>query len=207
MYFDDFSKVSAIKVDYDYNSKNIEELCGAPINFSEIDNIIHDLNPGMNSFDFVILNNYIKSSNIKTVTELGCGSTSRFLDFCGIKRTTFALIEVGGDDSLDYNKCDIFEKADEILASAKESDMILIDSLHSDVMADFYYKNILKHVMKPVFIHDFYDKRKNCYSEQTFWEDNILNKFYNLYILANAYPVQRDNELYPQCSAILKPVL
>ena len=61
--------------------------------------------------------------------------------------------------------------------------------------------------MKPVFIHDFFDRGKQCYSEQSFWEENIINKFYNLYISANAYPVQRDNELYEQCSAILLPIL
>jgi hypothetical protein len=207
MYSDDFSRISILNIDYDYNTQNLENLCGSPIDFSEIDKALPDLNAGMNSLDFVILNNYIKSSNIKTITELGCGSTSRFLNLKDINRTTFALIEVGGDDTIDYIKCDIFEKANEILESAKESDLILIDSLHNDTMAKFYFNNVLKQTMKPVFIHDFFDRGKQCYSEQSFWEENIINKFYNLYISANAYPVQRDNELYAQCSAILLPIL
>lgn len=206
MYSDDFSKISQLVIDYDFNNKNIEDLCGCPINFSEIDNIFADLNAGMNSFDFVILNNYIKEKGIKKVTELGCGSTSQFLDMSGVERKSFALIQAGGTIPLEYEKCDIFKNSEAIFESAKDSDLILIDSLHSYDMSSFYFEHILKKCKKPVYMHDVFDKGKNCYSEQTFWEKHIAGKSYNLIICSNAYPAQRTDEIYPQVCAIWEPI-
>lgn len=206
MYSDDFSKISQLVVDYDFNNKNIEDLCGSPINFSEIDNVFADLNAGMNSFDFVILNNYIKEKGIKKVTELGCGSTSQFLDMIGVQRKTFALTQAAGSRPIEYIQCDIFKNSQAILESAEDSDMILIDSLHSYEMSSFYYEKILSICKKPVFMHDIFDKNKNCYSEQTFWEEHIAGKSYNLIISSNAYPPQRTDEIYPQVCAIWEPI-
>ena len=64
---------------------------------------------GMNLIDFYLLGQYIKNNNIKKITELGCGSTSAFLDKLGIYRESFSLFQAGGFETLNFVKCDIYE--------------------------------------------------------------------------------------------------
>lgn len=157
-------------------------------------------------FDLAILKAYIVKNDVKLVTELGCGSTSRFLDrICKVPRVTFALEDMLGS-GISFNKCDIFESYDVILDSCKQSDLFLIDAIHSAGMAEFYLE-ILKETKIPVYIHDWYLPDEQTWPEQNYWIEHILGKYYEPIVIARAFGIcPKDsfvNGGIPPCCAIL----
>lgn len=125
-------------------------------------------------FDLAILKAYCDYHQVKKVTELGCGSTSRFLDrVCKVKRTTFAKEDMVGYN-FDFIECDIFESYDLILQSCKESQLFLIDAIHTAGMAEFYQPILELGI--PVFIHDWYLPGEETWPEQNYWIENISYK-------------------------------
>lgn len=200
---DEYGPVSNTEIDNGEIINNIFELV---TDLKELKRKIKDMNLGMNSFDFLLLLYYIKKNNIKKVTELGCGSTSQFLDELNIKRTSFAMSREGGNKDLDFVYCDIFEKKEEICEDLLTSDLLIIDSLHTYSMAEFYDKNIISLIKKPIFIHDFFIKGNTTFTEQKYWEDHILNKTYKLKILSNVFSSLNNEERFRPCAAIIEPI-
>jgi|GEM_PF-5651466 len=201
-YNDEFGEISELYFDFEENENNIKKLLNNAFSFDEIQEYLPE-NLGMNKLDFLFLYKFIKSYNIKNVLELGCGSTSQFLDNLNIQRTTFALEQLGGDIPLEFIKCDIYDIKIDLMLAAKNSDMFLIDSLHTREMAEFYHENLLKHFKLPVFIHDFTRQGTECYSEQKYWEDFLLNKTYKMLILSDLHPSDIQEGLRQSCAIIL----
>lgn len=158
-------------------------------------------------FDLAILKGYIDYKKVQKVTELGCGSTSRFLDrICKVQRETFALEDMLGG-GIPFNKCDIYESTEVILDSCKTSDLLIVDALHCEAMAECYL-DILKETKIPVFIHDWYLPDEETWPEQNYWLKHILHDAYNEFIIARALETcPKDSFVHggiPPCSAILE---
>ena len=214
MFDDQFGDVANFNVDMHSMRENLLFLTeGKEFDFTFYENLFNKLDcyAGLNLIDFYILHKYIQKRNIKKVTELGCGSTSVFLDSISIKRESFEIDQAltSTKNTVNFNKCNIYESADKINESCKDSDLILIDSQHSRSMASFYYKNILMNNHLPVFLHDFMAPGKQTYSEQIFWVRYLLNKKYKLFIATDClfpdqiYKISRD---VPPVSAIFEPI-
>jgi hypothetical protein len=159
-------------------------------------------------FDLELLKNACTHFNVSKVVELGCGSTSRFLDrICKVERVTFANIDMTGGEfsTFKFINCDIFESYDLILEHCKTSQLFLIDAIHTAGMAEFYHP-ILKETKIPVFIHDWYLPNEETWPEQNYWIEQILD-MYEPFVVGRGIeycPVKSyvDGGI-PPCSAVL----
>jgi hypothetical protein len=203
--------------------------------FNEIDSFITEykieeiINPigvdlGINPFDLFLLKKYIEQNNISHILEFGAGSSSKFIDSLGIKRTSFALQSIFYN--IDYINLDIKSQYETIQKYIKENkfDMFLIDTEHTTDMATIINEKFLKPTKykKALFIHDWFDFNKVTYSEQIYYYNNILKKYKVAYITdlpdeyINKLKIKNniiDNKtMYhtqvhyvPRCSIILNP--
>ncbi len=175
-------------------------------------------NLGLNQFDLFMFETFIEEKKIKSILELGSGTTSKFLDILNIKRKSFALESIYHDDVV-FDKINLYESYEVVQKYMKENkiDMILIDCEHSKSMAQLIYDKILKtsNFNLPIFIHDWFDFGKQTYTEQIFYY-NTLFDHYNLYLMSdlpqnNVSKLTRinskilKNSHVPRCSAILTP--
>lgn len=184
--------VDSSLIEYNFNSIKTDEF-----DPSKIKHDYEMLDYGINPFDLWVLKNFVMNRNIKSVTELGCGSTTHFLNKLGLKVTSFALSNPSKHQIV-YNQCDILVNADKILESCDKSDLLLIDSWHHKDMAKFYHQNILKHINLPIFMHDWNKRGVVGYSEQVYWIEHILDKDYKLFIMTAIL----NNTIYDYCKAI-----
>jgi hypothetical protein len=217
IYHDDFGHLANYEVDLNKQINNFETLAQnfsyweyAKFTNEYLDILTQVGRLGMNLIDFYLLGQYIKNNNVKKITELGCGSTSAFLDKLGIYRESFSLFQAGGFENLNFVKCDIYESADIINKSCENADLLLIDSQHSNQMAEFYHKNILSRHKLPIFIHDFMDNGQPTYSEQIYWIENLLDKEYKIFAATNSlYPEKPTfllSGIFMPCAAVLEPI-
>jgi len=179
---------------------------------------------GINLFDLFLLKKFIEENNITHMMELGAGSSSKFIDSLGIKRTSFALDSVFYD--LDYVKLNIKDDYEIVQEHIRKNDfdMFFIDNDHSTEMAKLIcdkFLNLMDY-SKPLFIHDWFDFNKTTYSEQVYYYNNMLDKYDVEYmtdlpdVFINSLK-QKSNKIdnrilyhtavhyVPRCSIILKP--
>jgi hypothetical protein len=214
MFDDDFSHIAEYKVSYMTMKANIHKIVdGKEINLSFVESVFNNLDckAGVNLIDLFLLQKYIEKNNIKKVTELGCGSTSIFLDKLSIARETFAVDQalITNTNQVEFTKCNIYHSADIINESCKTSDLILIDSQHSYSMAEFYHKNILINHKLPVFLHDFMAPGRKTYSEQTYWSKHLIDKLYKIYLVSDCFfhgQLYKVSDIIPPVSAIFEPI-
>lgn len=159
----------------------------------------------VNPFDLHVLKCFCEANNIKRVTELGCGSTSKLMDSMGIQRLSFAKHDASFQD-ISFKECDIYESFDEILAECKQSDLFIIDSIHNTQMAHFYV-DILKQIDIPVFFHDWFLPGEDTFSEQNYWIENILEKLYKIDIVTRVVNI-KGYQFHPMvpCSVIFTKI-
>jgi len=149
---------------------------------------------GVNPFDLYILKNFISFKSIKKVTEFGCGSTTALIRSLGVECHSFALSDQSNSGVV-FNKCNILDSANIILEDCKTSGLVLIDSWHSSVMAEFYHKELFGFISLPVFLHDWFAPMEDTYSEQVYFAEKILDKQYELFLMTRLL----NSEIYDFC--------
>ena len=206
-YYDEYGAHLKYTVDYNELKYNFDSIKQIEYDSNIIKKYLNGFMPGMSYFDFWTLFNFIKNRKIKTVTELGCGSTTHFLQNIGLICNSFSLAaEDSVKNKVPHIECDIFESAKIILDSCYTSDLLLIDSLHTAAMAQFYHNNILTKINLPIFIHDWFDNGELGYTEQEYWIENILDKDYKLFLMTRIFDKVDIDTYRPfivSCSAIL----
>jgi hypothetical protein len=208
MLLDDFGHKINYVTDYSLIIKNFGNTVNGEFDFEKMKNRYGGCVVGVHPFDMWVLENYVFGNNIKTVTELGCGSTTYFLRSIGVNCVSYSLADAGLFN-IEFIKCDIFQSAERIVESCLVSDMLLIDSVHHYKMAEFYHTNILPYINLPIFIHDWFDNGEVGYSEQKYWVENILNKDYELFLMTiaiNKLDVEKLRPMPVPCSAILHKI-
>ena len=175
-------------------------------------------NIGMNALDLFCLKFFFEENNIQNVLELGCGTTSKFLDILKIQRKTFAL-DCIYFEGVEYEKLNLFEEYQTIQKYVENNivEFILVDCLHNEKMAELIFDKILKlsNFNTPIFIHDWFDFNKETYTEQVYYYNNLF-KFYDLYLMTDLPKEFIDKLQYdknsvdeichvPRCCAILTP--
>lgn len=182
-------------------------------------------NIGINAYDLFVLSQLIRYMNIKSVVEIGAGSSSVFISSLGVDRESFALdddnIPADYSSKLDfkYYKCDIRESPEikeQLLLCLSKSDMLFIDGEHSRNFAEFYYHNIIlsdsmkssNGKLKPLFIHDWHKSGNKSYTEQQWLLDIDIISIYSHYI-STSYLFSESRKKYypnravPMCSLLL----
>jgi hypothetical protein len=144
---------------------------------------------GICNVDMYLIIQWAKSMGVKKITEFGYGISSSLLDEAGFDRTSFSLDVSGGGkkhgvDKGKFVQCDLFDEAfsDQILESCKQSDLILVDCLHTWKMAKCYCENFLVPAKKPVAIHDMTGPhRKNIFKEQDYLDQHVIGKTFDVF--------------------------
>jgi hypothetical protein len=202
-YSDDFGVTRYFEIDMDKLKDNFMEINHEEYDLDSIKSFLDTTLFGINPFDLYVLKQYIVNKGIKRVCELGCGSSSYFMDKLGVHRESFAYEDVSRC-GVKFVECDIYESADMILDSCKKSDLLFIDSQHNTKTAEFYSKHILKYTNLPVFIHDWYLPDELKYPEQEYWIENLLYKTYDLFVLTRLMSIDEcECTNIKPCSAIL----
>jgi hypothetical protein len=109
---------------YKYNYQNIFNKIFNFIDEYRLEDIVKLIgeNFGINPFDLFILKKFIFENNITNVVEFGAGSSSKFIDSLGIKRTSFALQPIFYD--IKYEKINLYEQYNIIQKFIKITNLI-----------------------------------------------------------------------------------
>jgi hypothetical protein len=206
-YTDNFGVKQSFEIDLDKLKKNFIEIKHEEYDLDWMKSFLGKTPFGINPFDLYVLKQYIENKGIKRVCELVCGSSSYFMDKLGVYRESFSYEDMA-QCGVKFVECDIFESADMILNSCKNSDLLFIDSQHDLKMAEFYSKYILEYTNLPIFIHDWFLPTELKYPEQKFWLENLLYKKYDLFILTRLLSTTeyKFTNIKP-CSAILHKIV
>jgi len=181
-------------IDQDKLQKNLASLIVDDFNLKDImiksDNINH-ARVGMAYFDLFVLGEFIKKNSVKKVTEIGCGTSTRFMINSGLDLDTFAIADAGesdGGQKVPYHSCDALEAKEQIIESLNESDMLFVDGKHSYNFAKYVYEELLESLKKDILVvtHDFLNNHmltgQNVYGEMIFLVDKLKkDKRYELY--------------------------
>jgi len=174
-----------VSVDEEFNYQKLIELVGTkPYNPNA-------KGASLCPFDVFIFKAYLKRYNIKKATEFGAGVTTDIMRSMGIDVTAFSIDVSGagkrrGLGKLEFVKCGLRDPnfKQQILDSCMDSDLILIDCLHSYDMSEYYSENFLSPSLTSVFMHDMYNPTKNCKTtgEQKYMNENVIGAYYDVYL-------------------------
>jgi len=144
------------------------------------------------SFDLFFLTKLAEDLVPKRITELGCGATTMELCKAGHKVTSFSLdiseAAKKADIEVDFVQCNVMDRSylDQIIESVKQSELLLIDCLHTKEMAQYYSKNILPHANCLVWIHDYWNASGYVpYGEQRYLDREVINKTHRIWTLTD----------------------
>lgn len=199
---DDWGHITRYKLDTYITIKCFNFIKTEEFDLQKIKDIL-DLYLGINAFDLYILKMFIEKYNIKKILELGCGSSSLFLDQLQVERETYSLSSQEYD--IKYIQCNILNEWERIEAAAKTADLIFIDAEHSKTFATEYYKRLLLQTNAAIFIHDWFLPGETTYSEQiSLLNLGILDKYKFQIITRMLCKELYDNSNTPPCSILLR---
>lgn len=144
------------------------------------------------SFDLFFLSQLAAHQDAFNITELGCGATTMELCRLGYDVTTFSLdiSEAVKKTAIDINfvKCNVMDRKflDRIINSVKNSELLVIDCLHTAKMAEYYSKNILPHAQGFVWIHDYWNSTGYIpYGEQRYLDTHVIGVTHRIWTLTD----------------------
>lgn len=140
---------------------------------------------GINAFDVFILEKFIEHFNIKSVLELGCGSSSKIFDILGVARKSYALAYP--DEPVSFTMKDLEKDMKDLIIDLPAVDMLFIDCDHSYKFAEKYSKLLLSSFNGLIFIHDWFLPSEEAWPEQHFHIDSSLLSKYENYTISRHY--------------------
>lgn len=157
------------------------------------------------SFDLFFLTQLAKHVGAKKITELGCGATTAELCKKGYEVTAFSMdispAAKKENIEVDFVKCNVLNKEflPQIIESVKESQLLVIDCLHTAEMARYYSQNILPHANCLVWIHDYWHVKDGYtpYGEQRFLDRNVVGKSHDIWAFTDM-PMKHVKEISEQ---------
>jgi len=143
-------------------------------------------------FDLFFLAQLARHQGAQNITELGCGATTVELSRLGYNLTTFSL-EVSkaarkAEIRASFIKCNVMDRGflSQIIDSVKQSQLLVIDCLHTKEMARYYSENILPHADCLVWIHDYwYTTGYIPYGEQRYLDRNVIGKSHKVWTMTD----------------------
>lgn len=149
------------------------------------------------SFDLFFLCKVAKwrSDNYKNnkITELGCGVTTVELCRLGFDVECFS-VDISGpakDAGFNpkFNKCDVMdpEWLDRIQKSVSESQLLVIDALHTEEFAKYYAENIFPYAQGPIWIHDYWNTSRSPipYGEQRYLDKHVIGNTHDIWTMTD----------------------
>jgi len=144
------------------------------------------------SFDLFFLRKLAEHQKATRVTEFGCGATTMELTKAGFGVKSFSLdISMAAQKAeikVDFVKCNVMDKSflDQIIESVKQSQLLVIDCLHSEEMAKYYSTFVFPHADCLIWIHDYWnDKKYIPYGEQRYLDRNVIGKTHDIWTLTD----------------------
>lgn len=190
-------QLDKVKILENYNTIKTNEF-----NLEDIESLMDQLYLGVNAFDLYLIKQFIQHNNIKSVVELGAGSSSIFFDKLGLKRTSFS--QSSQEYKVSFKSVNIYDATEEISLALKDADLLFVDAEHSARFAEFYFSTLMQ-LGKPVIIHDWFLPNETTWEEQSkLLELGILEKYQFVIVSRILCTEIFKNSNIPPCTILLK---